>query len=71
MFVNVINILFWSFLEMAVSGQEQRLVTAYQVYKNYAGFAGISLSIILAPLLINYAWNGDYFGSSGVAGTVF
>lgn len=56
---------------MSVAGQEQKLITAYDVYKNYAGFAGTSLSIIIAPLVVNYWFKGVYFGSNAMVGTVF
>lgn len=35
---------------------------------NYAGFASTTLSIILAPLVVQYAWRGQYFGSLAVVG---
>ena len=43
-------------------------MTSYQVYMNYAGFASTTLSIILAPLVVQYAWRGRYFGSLAVVG---
>lgn len=56
---------------MAVSGQEQKLITSSDVYKNYAGFASITLSLILATLMVNYWFKGVYFGSKAVVGSVF
>ena len=70
-FINLVNNFLWVFLEIAVSGQEHRLITAYQVYKNYTGFAGTALGIIFVPIAIKYLLNGNYFGSEGVAGTAY
>ncbi len=67
----VSNQVLWIFLELAVGGQEQRLVTAYEVYINYAGFAANALSIIVAPVIVNYWFKGIYFGSSSLVGEVF
>lgn len=69
--VVIANQVLWVFLELAVGGQEQRLVTSYEVYKNYAGFAANSLSIIVAPVIVNYWFKGIYFGGKALAGTVF
>jgi Cu/Ag efflux pump CusA len=67
----VYNLILFTFLEMAVQGQEQRLLTSYDVYKNYAGFAGNSLSIIIAPIAVNYWFKDRYFGTQAIVGSVF
>ncbi len=56
---------------MAVEGQEQRLQTSSDVYKNYAGFAGNTLSLIFSPLVVYYAFNNTYFGKGALVGSVF
>lgn len=67
----IVNQLLWVFLEMAVQGQEQRLLTSYEVYKNYAGFAGTALSIIIAPIAVNYWFKDTYFGTQAIVGSAF
>ena len=48
-----------------------RLHSSIDVYKNYAGFGGISLSIIIAPVVVNWGIYDQFFGSRSVAGSVF
>ena len=58
-------------LDLSVVKQEMRTKSALDVYKNFAGFGGNALGIILAPLIVNYAIKDRFYGNKALVGSVF